>query len=124
MPWSGSGKGTVTYRVENIGNLRLSPTAVVKLSGLGGRDIDTVTSKGLVDLLPGQSVVLTESVDGIRWADRVTTTVTLSTPEGASAEGRDVTWLVPWLGVLLFLVLLAAAGWLIHRKRTETRRGL
>ncbi len=69
-------------------------------------------------------MVLTESVDGIRWADRVTTTVTLSTPEGATAEGRDVTWLVPWLGVLLFLVLLAAAGWLIHRKRTETRRGL
>lgn len=124
FPWSGEGDGTVTFTVENIGNLRLSPSSVVTVTGAGGRQVDAVESDALVDLLPGQKVTLTVPVSGIAWADRLTTVVDVSTPEGATSESRDVMWLTPWPGMLGIALLLAAGAAALVRRRTRVRRGL
>ncbi|MBA2953601.1 DUF916 domain-containing protein [Nocardioides sp. MAH-18] len=121
MPWTGSGTGMVTYTVENTGNVRLSPTATVTVSG-AGHAVDTVEGDALVDLLPGQQVSLSSEVEGIRWFDRLTTEVVVTSPEGATAKDSDTTWLTPWSGIGLGLLLLIGAGFLVHRRRTVMRR--
>ena len=123
LPWSGSGKGTISYTVENTGNLRLSPTSVVELSGLGGQ-IDEVTDTSLGDLLPGQKATMTARVEGVPWAGRLVTTVTATSPEGASAQESTTTWLVPWLGMLGIALLVALAAWYLLRRRSRIRRSL
>lgn len=124
LPWSGEGDGEVTFTVENIGNLRLSPRSTVTVTGAGGRSVATVESDALVDLLPGQKVTLTVPVSGIAWADRLTTVVGVTTPEGATSEARDVSWLTPWPGLLGIALLLAAGVAALVRRRTALRRGL
>ena len=52
LPWSGSGKGTVSYTVENTGNVRLAPRAVIELSGMTG-ELTKVTSGGAGRPAPG-----------------------------------------------------------------------
>lgn len=121
MPWTGSGKGTVTYTVKNTGNVRLSPTATVTVSG-AGHTVDTVKGDALVDLLPGQEVSLSTEVEGIRWFDRLKTEVVVSSPEGATARDSDVSWLTPWSGIGLGLLLLLGLGALFIRRRTALRR--
>jgi hypothetical protein len=121
MPWTGSGSGKVTYTLTNTGNVRLSPTAVVTVTG-AGHTVDTVEGDALVDLLPGQQVSLSTTVEGIRWFDRLRTEVVVTSPEGATASDSDTTWLTPWSGIALALVLLLGAGIWYYRRRTAMRR--
>jgi WxL interacting protein linking bacterial and host surfaces len=121
MPWTGSGSGTVTYTVTNTGNVRLSPTATVTVSG-AGHEVDTVEEGALVDLLPGQQVNLSSTVEGIRWFDRLTTEVVVTSPEGATARDSDTVWLTPWSGIALGLLLLLGLGALVVRRRSALRR--
>ncbi|MEQ6900955.1 DUF916 domain-containing protein [Nocardioides sp. YIM 152588] len=117
-PWSGEGSGTVTYTVENTGNLRLSPTALITLTGLAGV-ADEVTVDQLVDLLPGQRATLSQPVAHVPSAGRVTAEVALTTDEGAGARADASAWLVPWIPLaLLAAILLGALGWWLHRRRT------
>jgi LPXTG-motif cell wall-anchored protein len=67
---------------------------------------------------------MTARVDGVPWAGRLVTTVTATSAEGASATESTTTWLIPWLGLLGIALLLALAGWYIHRRRTRIRRSL
>ncbi len=122
LPWSGSGKGTVTYTVRNTGNLRLTPESVIKVSGMIGRHVDTVENPGVVDLLPGQVARLRAKVSGIGAVDRLSVTVTASTTEGVTAEDTTTEWILPWPAVLLFLLLLTLATWWLLRRRAEKKR--
>ncbi|MBW9205562.1 DUF916 domain-containing protein [Mumia sp. zg.B17] len=122
FPWSGSGKGRVTYTVENTGNLRLSPASVITVSGLGGRELDEVETAAVVDLLPGQTAKLSADVAGIGSADRVSVDVTLATPEGVRDERSTNAWIVPWPLVVILLLALAGALWWWLRRRAERRR--
>ena len=122
FPWTGTGKGTVSYTVKNTGNLRLSPESVIALSGFGGRELDTVETAAVVDLLPGQIAKLRADVSGITYADRVSVDVTLATPEGVRDVGSQTVWIVPWPLMLIALLLLAGAAWWWWRRRVERRR--
>ncbi|MGH1564967.1 WxL protein peptidoglycan domain-containing protein [Mumia sp. DW29H23] len=122
FPWSGQGKGTVSYTVENTGNLRLSPTAVISLSGLGGRELDKVETAAVVDLLPGQTAKLKQKVDGIAPLDRVTVDVALTTPVGIGDADAVTQWVVPWIAVIAVLLALAAGAWWWWRRRVARKR--
>jgi hypothetical protein len=124
MPWTGSGNGTVTYTVENTGNLRVSPTSTVTLTGLGGRELDTVVDKSLIEVLPGQRVTMTTKVSGVPWTDRVVATVKTTTAEGAQAEASDTIWLTPWPGFGLGLLLILGLGTFFYLRHTAARRGM
>ncbi|MBD3926744.1 DUF916 domain-containing protein [Nocardioides cavernae] len=122
LPWTGSGNGTVTYTIENTGNVRLAPGTVIALTGLFGRELDTVRPEALVDLLPGQTVTLTEAVTGIGFLDRVTTSVSLEISEGVGDTGQTVSWVIPWLAMALLALLLVGAAWWWRRRRNERQR--
>lgn len=110
LPWSGSGRGVVTYTVKNTGNVRLSPKATVTLSGIMG-EASKVVRPQIADLLPGQKVTLRQKVKGVPRMGKVTAKVSLTTPNGAEASGSASVWLAPWPSLFVTLGLLAAAVW-------------
>jgi hypothetical protein len=124
LPWSGSGNGTVSYTIENTGNLRLSPTSSVTLSGAGGRSIAEVADTSVPDLLPGQKVTITTDVTGIPWTDHLSAHVVSTTPEGARSEADGSAWLTPWPGLVGIVLLIGAGATLLIRRRTAMRRKL
>lgn len=122
FPWSGAGKGTVTYTIKNTGNLRLSPSATVALTGLFGRDLASVETGQVVDLLPGATVRLKAKVSGIGAVDQVTATVSAGTPEGVKASDSTTVWVVPWVVTALVLALLVGgAWWWLHRRAARRK---
>lgn len=124
LPWTGSGKGTVTYTVENTGNLRQSPDIDIQVNGLFGRDVDQANADGKVDLLPGQKVTLTQPIDGIGHLDHLTATVTVETTEGTTDSAETSTWISPWLLIAVVLLLVVGAVYRWRRRRRLMRRGL
>ena len=124
LPWTGSGKGTVTYTVENTGNLRQSPAIDIQVNGLFGRDVDQANADGKVDLLPGQKVTLTQPIDGIGHLDHLTATVTVETTEGTTDSAETSTWIIPWLLIAMVLLLVVGAVYWWRRRRRLMRRGL
>lgn len=124
LPWTGSGQGTVTYTIENTGNLRQAPMIDIQLDGLFGRDVDDAVLDGQVDLLPGQKVTLTQKVSGIGHLDHLTATVTVATEGGAEDKADTGAWVIPWLAMLVVLLLVVGAVVWWRRRRRLLRKGL
>ena len=125
LPWTGSGKGTVTYTVREHRQHSGSPLrARVELTGLFGRDIDKATAGALVDLLPGQTVTMTQAVERHR---HPRPGHHLGDLGGGGGDQRQAspssTWIVPWLLLALLLIVLAGGLWWWQRRRAEPRRG-
>ncbi|MEU5695551.1 DUF916 domain-containing protein [Actinosynnema sp. NPDC020468] len=128
----GPGSATVSFRVENTGNLRVSGEQTVSLQGLFGLDAHD-QSLTVPELLPGASHEFTVPVADVAPLFRLKSSVRL-TPrvEGASTDAQPAevtatatTWAVPW-SVLGLLVLVAAAvvvlRWWLRRRRAATER--
>lgn len=120
-PWSGKGEGTVTYTVENTGNLRLALTGDVTVSGLGK---DTALELDeLPDLLPGSKVTLSRDLTGIPGVGNVDVEVAMAGGDDLDASGSTSFTLVPWPLIALLTVLLAVAlAWWKHRGDQVRRR--
>jgi hypothetical protein len=124
IPGTGDSTATISYTLVNRGNVSLNPRVAFTAKGLFGRTLLTRKARTLpLELLPGQSVTLTE-----RWAhapqfDRVSLRLTATSARGDLSETGSVHFLaVPWLvtGAVL-LVLAALVAWLVRRVRR--RRG-
>jgi len=131
------GSATVSFRVENRGDIRLGGTPVVTVSGPFGLGKKTITLPPLTDLLPGSTADLTVEFDDVgAWLiDTVSVELTtvgstdLGIVEKVRGSGR---MLAPPISVLVVLALLVAlALWLRARRRrrleelptTEKRAG-
>jgi hypothetical protein len=122
-----SGATTVSYTIENRGNIRLSGTARATVSGPLGVGERSGLDTEIADLLPGESITVEEEFDGVPTMGVVITNVELE-PSGDDAAtfestSRSTTTLAPPIGVLLAL-LAVLFGWLAvrafrrHRART------
>lgn len=120
-PWSGQGKGTVSYTVENTGNLRLSPSGTVTVNGLGA---DTSSSLGrLNDLLPGSEVTLTHEISGVPGLGPVEVEVAYDGGDGLVVRDSASFTLVPWpLALAVLLALAGATVWWLRRRDAIRRR--
>lgn len=109
---------TVHYVLANTGNIRLTPSAVVTVSGWLHGTLQSVIAQNLGVLLPGQQSAYTQSIDALPSLDHVVITVASSTDE-VSAAGSTSLWLVPWWALVLagLIVLAILTWWLRHRRR-------
>ena len=127
------GSATVTYTVANRGNVRLGGTSSVSVGGpfgLFGKDGPT---QELAELLPGESVTYTTTLDGV--PATVVSSAEVHLDPSAAAGDEDtladdsqgaLTLAVPWtLLALLAIVGLVVFAWRRYRRHdgTGTARG-
>lgn len=119
------GDMTVTYRVRNTGNLRLSAAGTVRVDGPFGWELARTDALSLPELLPGTAVDVTETITGVQPAVRLAATVSL-TPSGVAGPLPAVSrstgvWAWPWV---LWVVLGVLLLWTLHRvvKRLRASR--
>ncbi len=110
-----SGEVTTSFRVANTGNVRLSPTVGLQVSGPFG-EIERTDLGQFTDLLPGNSVVVRHTYAGLPPGGKVTQSITLA--ETNLNVTRTVSfWVVPWWLLGLTAVAAAAAVVLVRRRR-------
>ncbi|MFJ9077772.1 hypothetical protein ACIRO3_21385 [Streptomyces sp. NPDC102278] len=122
------GKGAATrvaYTLVNRGNVALVPALALQARGRFGEVPGRAAHALPVELLPGQSVELTEPWPGAPVFDQVNLTLTVTAPGGPRATAGASEWLVPWgvagwtgLGLLVLGATTTAALLLVRTRRT------
>ncbi|HEU5332409.1 MAG TPA: DUF916 domain-containing protein [Actinocrinis sp.] len=124
----GAGSATVSYTVNNTGNVRLSGTQSVRVSSLVGGSKDSEPVANIKELLPGDSVRVTTRVNGVLPSLTGTVRITVgpaaftgdADPKMSSVSQTTTMIAMPW-SFLVLLVLLAALAYLYRRHRRQTR---
>lgn len=113
-------KATVTWDLQNTGNLRLTPSAQVRISGLFGRTVRTVPVQQLPELLPGANFLGASIVTGLPSYEPLTAHLVV-TAEGVRTERSKQFAPYPWvlIGIVVGLGLVA---WWLWRRRRRARR--
>lgn len=128
-PFPGAG-ATVTYRVRNTGNARVSAQAEVKVEGPLGWQLGGPTRENVTELLPGAELTRSAHFDGVFPAGQLTASVTVragQAPQGAAVPPTATTrtasvWAVPWALVAALLALAVAIA-VVLRLRPGRRTG-
>ncbi|OIK01474.1 DUF916 domain-containing protein [Streptomyces sp. MUSC 14] len=123
IPGLGTSTATVSYTLRNTGNVTVDPKVQLTAHGLFGRTLlDRTLTRVPSELLPGQTVRLTEPWSGapqLDWGDVTLTASAPGTRQSASASFLAL----PWLAVtLVFLVAVAAGLLLVRARRGRARR--
>ena len=117
VPGLGDSAATISYTLHNTGNVTLDPKVTLKAQGLFGR---TLLSRGLTripaELLPGQSVKLSEPWKGAPQLDWGDITLTASAP-GTKQSASASFFALPWLAAALLLAVGFVGGVLAVRAR-------
>lgn len=117
-PFSG-GEATVTARVTNTGNVRLSPDVAIEITGMFGRVLKTIGGESFQDVLPGGSVVVTSDVAGVSPWEPLSARVVVDGGEGVSSTASSSVTRLPVGWFALILLLTIAFG--IRRWRAEPK---
>lgn len=117
-PFSGS-TAKVTYVLTNTGDIRLSPTADLSITGLLGLGERTLEQRQIPELLPGGSITITEVVTDVKPLGRITADLSVRAPAESVVTGASISqWAVPWLSVgVLGLVVVAIIVWRVVARR-------
>lgn len=107
-----SNTAKITYVLTNTGDIRLSPIADLKLSGLFGLGESAAPQRQIPELLPGGSITIAEIVDDVKPYVRLTADLSVKAEEGTVTAGAALSqWTIPWLfvgivgGVIVAIVL-------------------
>ena len=129
----GGGGTNVSYTVHNTGNVRLTGTQTVTVTGLFGVTLATVHPKPLLQLLPGDSFRVTTHLSGVFPAGPLTVHIRVipvpvnglrnATGAALPAVSRSVgMWALPWPQLVLLILLLAGGfgvWWWQRRRRSR-----
>jgi hypothetical protein len=119
-------KMTVTYQIANHGNVRITGTARVKVTGLLGIRLGNSKLINIPELLPDNEVRLQETLGSVFPAGPLTASVTANTQTnkaGLPAATRSTSlWAVPWTVVGLLVLLLAFLAYRLIVRRVRRRR--
>jgi hypothetical protein len=124
---AGKGSATVSYTVQNTGNVALGGRQTVTITGLVGPTVSAGPMPQVPLLLPGGSVSFHVTVRGVWPVIRLTAHVTIkllvlpgsSEPSAGPFTATVGFWAIPWV-LLAIVVLVGLAGWWYVRRR---RRG-
>src|SRR4029077_12602230 len=106
------GSATVTFRISNRGNIRLSGTPTVSIAGPFGLLERKIALPDITELLPGQNVSLTAAVPDVPASMIDFTTVRVEPHGSADAgalhgrTGKDSTFAPPLTVLVVVLVLV------------------
>jgi hypothetical protein len=114
--FSSDGSARVTWEITNTGNVRLTPTAQLRVKGLFGRTIRTIPAQELPELLPGSNLVRSAVVTGLPPLEKLSVELAITADE-LEVVGASSYWVVPWRFVALLALLLAALAALRWRRR-------
>ncbi|GAA2698388.1 WxL protein peptidoglycan domain-containing protein [Actinoplanes palleronii] len=117
---------TVKYLVHNTGNLRLSGTGTVRVTGPFGWELARTGGMEIPELLPGGSVTVTEKILGVQPTVRLAAQVWVepaSFDQKLPAVSRSTgVWAWPWaLVAVLGAVLLYLIVRFVRRRRAGHR---
>ncbi|WP_436794222.1 hypothetical protein [Actinospongicola halichondriae] len=110
----------VTWEVENTGNLRLQPTAEVRVTGWFGRTVARAPLQELPELIPDANFVGATVLTGMPSFEPLTAHVVVTAPE-ADAEASLRFAPYPWVLLLVLLLLVIGAAWWLRRRRNRGR---
>ncbi|WP_211294404.1 WxL protein peptidoglycan domain-containing protein [Compostimonas suwonensis] len=128
----GTGTATVAYTVRNTGNVRLTATQLVTLSGPFG--LLPITASGVAavpELLPGETWQVSVPVPDVFPAFLLSANAALTPalPDGvegpstiAATQAEATTWAVPW-SLLVVIVLVAGLIVLLVLLRKRRKKG-
>jgi hypothetical protein len=122
IPGLGDSTAAISYTLRNTGNVTLDPEVELKARGLFGRTLlDRRLARVPSELLPGQSVRLTEPWQGSPQLDRAAVTLTASAP--GTRQSASASYLaLPWLLATLVLAAGVVTGVLLVRARRGRAR--
>lgn len=126
----GSGSLTVSYTVENTGNVRLSGTQKVHVSSLFGGSQPSLPIADVKELLPGDQERVTATVKSVLPSFSSTAHVSVVPtpvvgdidPVLAAVDEDSSVATVPWSTILLVLLLGGIGGVWVWRRRVRARR--
>ncbi|MEV6342789.1 DUF916 domain-containing protein [Actinoplanes sp. NPDC051851] len=108
-------RGTLDYRVANIGNVHLVPTGRVTVTGLFGHRIGVKGTLPTSDLIPGADGTFTATTSGIWPFDVVTTRVSVSADGGVYAVRSKRSVVISWTGFAAFVLVGLLVWWRLRR---------
>ncbi|MPY60645.1 WxL protein peptidoglycan domain-containing protein [Streptomyces spongiae] len=121
VPGMGDSTARISYTLHNTGNVTLNPRVELKAQGLFGRTLLSRDLKGIPsELLPGQSVRLTEPWRGapqLDWGDVTLTASAEDARESASVSFFALPWLVA--AVLGVGLVVAVVVFRVRRRRAS-----
>ncbi|MFD5798056.1 WxL protein peptidoglycan domain-containing protein [Streptomyces diastatochromogenes] len=125
VPGFGDSTATIGYTLRNTGNVTLDPKVELKARGLFGRTLLDRDLKGIPsELLPGQSVRLTETWHGAPQLDRGDITLTASAQDTRQSASAPF-FALPWLPVgLVFVAGVVTGVLLVRARRGRARRSV
>jgi hypothetical protein len=128
----GGGGTTVSYTVHNTGNIRLSGTQTVTVTGPFGVTLATVHPAALEQVMPGGTVRVRATLTGIFPAGPLTVRVNVTPAEVpgtvhvqvplVGGTGSASMWATPWPQLALLAVLVAVAfgvRWFLRGRRRD-----
>lgn len=117
------GKVTISYTLENLGNVRLESATETEVTGLFGRTVKTLKSQDLPELLPGGSVRVTETFKGTPPIEPLTARVKVKSLDTSVTETASKGFFVwSWLVVILLVLIVALLAFRAWRKRRRAKR--
>ncbi|WP_436775248.1 WxL protein peptidoglycan domain-containing protein [Yinghuangia sp. YIM S09857] len=130
-PFPGS-RATVTYRVRNTGNTRVSAASDVKVEGPFGWTLGGPRGETVAEVLPGAEVTRTVHFDGVFPAGQLTASVTVRTgqapqsaPVAPVATTRTATaWAVPWMPIAVFAAAVLPVAVVLRLRRRGAPAGV
>lgn len=114
------GTATINWEVSNTGNLRLTPSAQVRITGWFGRTVRTMPAQDLPELLPDANYAGASIVTGLPSMEPLSAHLVL-TAEGVRTERSTQFAPYPWLLLALLALILAFATWWYLRRRRRRR---
>jgi hypothetical protein len=106
---------TVTWQISNTGNLRLNPTAEVRVTGLFGRTVATLPAQQLAEMLPGSNLVGGTAVADLPGFEPLTAHLVVRA-EGVEVERSRTFRPFPWAVFGGLLLALLALGWFLRSR--------